>query len=333
MSGRTAQLQIRVTPSEKATLKRLAASVGQNVSTYVLSRALPSADRDLSRILDELRTATEPMVALGSLARFLGDLDSEDLESALSDVSLSGLSALTQNRVAGLIEDVAAARGVAPPPWAAGVPPLTRPHFRWGLASLRAHQLRATRVAYRRRNVFDPFMEAPRSRVPPAATPELAQIHDHLVILELDVEFYFIGGAVFRQVLPVRLDSARPSRLLSASGPAGADPVGDFATQRGWAPTRLTEAVRSVVGQGGSPGRFLELPNLKVFSPPPDYALTMRLATLGPDPSPKVLDDLRLLLRLLDVSTAEEAADITGRYLPLRHLPPRAIDTVRAILG
>jgi len=44
--AKTAQIQIRVTRSEKARLRKLAAAAGQDVSSYVLSRVLqPEQDR------------------------------------------------------------------------------------------------------------------------------------------------------------------------------------------------------------------------------------------------------------------------------------------------
>jgi hypothetical protein len=187
-------------------------------------------------------------------------------------------------------------------------------------------------VALKRRNVFDPSLAAPSPGARKSPPSEIAELNDNLALLELDVEFYFIGGAIFRVLLPASRGSARPRELLTPRL-LTADPIGDHAARRGWGSTRLAEAVRHVVGQGGTPGRFLELTNVKVFSPPPDYALTMRLATLPDDPPARVLDDLRLMLRLLDVATADEATDVTGRYLSTGHLPPHAVDTVRAILA
>jgi hypothetical protein len=165
VSGRTSQLQIRVTPQEKAVLRKLAAQAGQNVSTYVLSRALPSSERDLSRILDELRTYPDQREALVTLARLVRELSPEEFGPAVAQMNLGGLNPLAQNRVAALVEDAAHSRGVEPPAWSSGIPPLPRPHFRWPLLSLRPQQIRATRVAFKRRNIFDPSIPmAPRGR-------------------------------------------------------------------------------------------------------------------------------------------------------------------------
>ena len=54
MQTKTSQLQIRVSPEEKSALKRLAASAGQSVSSYVLSRVLPSAELEFTGIYSRL---------------------------------------------------------------------------------------------------------------------------------------------------------------------------------------------------------------------------------------------------------------------------------------
>lgn len=55
MSTKSQQLQIRVTPGQKAQLKRLARGAGQDVSGYVLARALPEARLRFGEIIRALR--------------------------------------------------------------------------------------------------------------------------------------------------------------------------------------------------------------------------------------------------------------------------------------
>jgi hypothetical protein len=322
MSVRTSQLQIRVTPQEKAALKRLAASAGQNVSTYVLSRALPSSERDLSRVLDELRTAKDPREALGALARFVSNLADDELAGVLAPSSLGGLAPLAQNRVAALIEDEAHRRGTEPPAWTSDIPPLPRPHFRWPLVSLRPLQIRLAGVAFKRRNVFDPSISGSASAAPSQKTPpELASLAAELEILELEVEFYFIAGAILSATLPTRTGSARPDRLLRPRG----DQMEPKSPQE-----RVPEVVRALVGQAGPSGRFLELPRIQVFAPPVEYALAMKVASLPPD-SPRAVDDIRFLLRLLNLGTAAAATDVISRYVAERHLPAHARDVLQRL--
>ena len=78
MSGaKTQQLQIRVTPAQKAELKRLARRSGQDLSSFVLSRALPSATLRLGNSVDgiapllpfSLKTLADARQALPVLQR------------------------------------------------------------------------------------------------------------------------------------------------------------------------------------------------------------------------------------------------------------------------
>jgi len=329
MTGRTSQLQIRVSPEQKVALKRLAAAAGQNVSQYVLSRSLPRSGDELVRAVDELRRGVELPSALQTVARVLSGLEREDLETSLASWSVEGMSTLIQNRVAALVEDLVATRGIDPPPWAAAVPPLTRPYFRWSLDSLRPQQLRTTRVAYKRRNVFDLHMPTPAGGLPPGR--ELASLAQHLRALELDVEFYFVAGAVLSQVFPSRPASSRPRDVFGPATPA--DPIGAFAVAQGWEAGWAADTVTGIAGRRSPPGGFIDLPHLAVFQPQPEYALAVKLAALHPEPAPRELQDLRFLLRALNLSSEEGARAAASRYVADRHLPPHVSTVLRSLLS
>ena len=327
MTGRTSQLQIRVSPEQKVALKRLAAAAGQNVSQYVLSRALPRSADDLARALDELRRGGDARSGLQTVARVLSGLGREDLEMSLASWGVVGMSPLTLNRVVAFVEDLTATRGIDPPPWTATVPPLPRPHFRWSLDSLRPHQLRHTRAAYKRRNLFDPHAPSPGGG---SSVGELALLTEHLGTIELDVEFYFVAGAVICQAFRSRPASLRPRDLFEPASEA--DPVAAFTAGKGWSTSWATDAARDVAGRRGPPGGFMDADHLAVFQPPPEYALAMKLAALRPEPSARDLEDLRFLLRALNLGSEEGARVAVGRYIADRHLPSHASGVLRSVL-
>jgi hypothetical protein len=160
---------------------------------------------------------------------------------------------------------------------------------------------------------------------------ELASLEAHLASLELDVEFYSIGGAVLTQLLPARPAAVRPSSLFRDA--AGVDAVDEFARRRGWAPGWLSETVRETVGRGPAPGGFLDLPHLKIFAPPAEYVLAVKVAALRADPTSRDLDDLRFILRALNVDSAEAALAVATRYIAERHLPPYALEVMKRRIG
>jgi len=76
------------------------------------------------------------------------------LTEAVADADLTGLDETDGNRVAAMVEHASGRRGVAPPSWTRDVLPLEAPVFATDLKSLRAHLLRVSPVAFRRRNLF-----------------------------------------------------------------------------------------------------------------------------------------------------------------------------------
>lgn len=154
MATKSQQLQIRVTAEQKRALRRLARRAGRDVSSYVLARVLPAAGEAAAEIARALRRDEDSRFALAALADLLSELAPAEIGSALADLDLEGLSPLLRNTVAAMVEQAAHRHGVPPPPWTAAVEPLEEPHFAVPYPRLRPHLLRASPVAFKRRNLF-----------------------------------------------------------------------------------------------------------------------------------------------------------------------------------
>ena len=154
MSAKTEQLQIRVSPRQKAALKAAARAAGCDVSRYVLARALPDTDDRFGDILDALRDGDQPQFALAELNDFLTGCPPVQFGDALRDASLDALEPWLRNYVAAMVEQAAHLKGVAAPRWTASVAPLETPRFVTPLAALRTHLLLASHVPFKRRNIF-----------------------------------------------------------------------------------------------------------------------------------------------------------------------------------
>lgn len=152
--AKTVHLQVRLTPEQKADLKDRAQRAGEDMSAYVLSRVLPPLSLRFEELLRRVAGDEERRFALAELNDFLAGLGAGELEEAVGEARLAGLSAYLQNYVAAMVEHVAIRRGVPPPAWVREVPPLDEPHFATDLAGLRLHLLRAAPVAFKRRNIF-----------------------------------------------------------------------------------------------------------------------------------------------------------------------------------
>ncbi len=322
MAPRTSQLQIRVSPEQKATLKRLAARAGLSVSAYVLGQSLPSANWALEGPLADVRDGKP--TALPVLRRQVAAMPPEDLGKRLESVDVSNLRPLAQNQVAALVEEVAYAADVEPPRWTASIHPLELPHFRWPLQSLRPYQLRASSVALKRRNVFDPSgasEESPRAGT--VARPSVPQVLNSLVTilqrLELEIEFYFIGHAILHQTFPAHPSSARPGAMFADDAPL-LDALRSLAKNDSWTGPWPEAALRASI-RPPAPGQgYLDIPRLKAFTPPLGYALAMK-AGAGALERPGRAEDMRFLLRSLNVTTPDAAMTVITRYIAERHLP------------
>ena len=156
MSTKSRQLQIRVTPYQKAALKRLARGADQDVSGYVLARALPEARLRFGEIIRVLRDGEDHRFALAELNDLLSGLTRAQFPDAVAVAppEMRDLSSFLQNYVAAMVEQASNRRKVPVPSWGRAVPPLEAPYFATPLQSLRLHLLRAAPVPFKRRNIF-----------------------------------------------------------------------------------------------------------------------------------------------------------------------------------
>jgi len=151
---KTQQLQIRVSPLQKAALKRQARAAGLDVSSYVLSRLAPDPSDRFAAILKSLQAGTDPRYALAELNDFLSACPPVAFAEAVAGAEFGKLSPYFRNYVAAMVEQAADMKGIAPPSWVGDVTPLDTPRFVTPLKSLRTHLLHSSPVPFKRRNIF-----------------------------------------------------------------------------------------------------------------------------------------------------------------------------------
>lgn len=153
MTTKSTQIQIRVTPQQKALLKRQAAAAGQELSGYVLARALPPVQGRFDRLVGRLGSE-DSRFALAELHDLLAECPPMLFPDAVANAPPGGLAPYLENYVAAMVEQAAAQKRLAPPAWTRRITPLATPHFATPLASLRLHLLRSAPVPFKRRNIF-----------------------------------------------------------------------------------------------------------------------------------------------------------------------------------
>ena len=153
--SKSSQLQIRVSPDEKARIRARAASAGMDVSKWVLQQLLPPVELRFQRLCRDLAAAADKRkYVFAELNDFLSRLNAGELERACRHAPSVDLPAFEANYLAAQVEQAAAVVGVSPPDWVRQVKPLERPWFASSLKSLRLHLLTASPPPFRRRNLF-----------------------------------------------------------------------------------------------------------------------------------------------------------------------------------
>ena len=152
---KTAQLQIRVSPAEKAAIQERAARAGVSMSEWVLGRLLPSARTQLESLLAALREdEAHRSAAFAHLLDWLDAVPANELAAAIeSPVELPG-DPYWDNYVAATLEEAAVRKRIAAPDWLATIPGLEAPAFGSTLESLRLHLLINAPPPFAARNLF-----------------------------------------------------------------------------------------------------------------------------------------------------------------------------------
>ena len=157
-------------------------------------------------------------------------------------------------------------------------------------------------------------------------------LDEELRAAHVEGELYLVGGAVMCLALDARdatrdVDAVfRPTREVREAAARVADRAG---VPRGW----LNDAVKGFLARRGDFDPFLELPNLRVFVARPEYLLAMKCASMRLAEEFRDVDDVRYLLRYLNVTSTDEALDIVTRYFDEGRLLPKTRLALQELLG
>jgi hypothetical protein len=138
----------------------------------------------------------------------------------------------------------------------------------------------------------------------------------------VDGEVYLVGGAVMCLALNAR-EATKDVDGLFEPAKAIREAAARVAAASGLDASWLNDAVKGYLSPRGEFEPFLDLPHLKVFVAHPRYLLAMKCAALRLGEEFHDLDDVRYLLRYLNVSSADEALAIVTQYYDASQLPPK----------
>jgi uncharacterized protein (DUF1778 family) len=151
------QLQIRVSPEQKAAIKSRAKKAEMSMSDWVMSTLLPGHRTTFQELVSELATSAtseKSSFVFAELLELLGGLSAHEFDQAVSEAPRVTLEPYWAGYVASTIEHTAALNNTRPPTWARDVPPLEEPSFGSTLLSVREYLLTRSPPAFSRRNIF-----------------------------------------------------------------------------------------------------------------------------------------------------------------------------------
>lgn len=105
------------------------------------------------------------------------------------------------------------------------------------------------------------------------------------------------------------------------------------AERSGIASDWLNDGVKGYLSEHGEFAPFLDLENLRVMVAQPEYLLAMKCIAMRIGAEFHDEDDVRFLLRWLNVETAAQAERIIERFYPVERIPQKTRYALAEILG
>ena len=104
------------------------------------------------------------------------------------------------------------------------------------------------------------------------------------------------------------------------------------AAKSGFPADWLNDGVKGYLSERGDFAPFLELDHLKVLAAEPQYLLAMKCLAMRIGAEFHDLDDVRFLLRLLDLTSYDQAIAIITQYYPLDRFPQKTLYALQELL-
>ncbi len=144
-------------------------------------------------------------------------------------------------------------------------------------------------------------------------------------------ELFLVGGAVMCLAYAARpstqdVDAAfRPTAKVRAA-------ANRVAAQAGIPADWLNDGVKGFFSDRGDFAPFLELEHLRVMVAQPEYLLAMKCLAMRIGAEFHDEDDVRYLLRHLDVRSAVRAIELITRYYPVERFPQKTLYVLADLL-
>jgi hypothetical protein len=156
-------------------------------------------------------------------------------------------------------------------------------------------------------------------------------LNDELRAAATKGELFLVGGAAMCLAYSARPSTQdvggmfRPARQIREA-------AARVALRAGVLPDWLNDGVKGFLSDQGEFTPFLDLDHLSVMVAQPTYLLAMKCLSFRIGAEFHDEDDVRYLLRHLNITSYEKAAEIIGRYYPLARFPQKTLYALGELL-
>jgi hypothetical protein len=158
-----------------------------------------------------------------------------------------------------------------------------------------------------------------------------ALLNDELRQSGVSGEVFLVGGAVMCLAYGARPSTKdvdaffRPAEQVREAAARAAIKAG---IDSHW----LNDAVKGFMSAQGEFAPFLELDHLRIMAAQPEYLLAMKCLAMRIGAEFHDEEDVRFLLRLLDVRSYQHALSIITKYYPLERFPQKTLYALADLL-
>ncbi|HXB00966.1 MAG TPA: hypothetical protein VNW05_10580 [Steroidobacteraceae bacterium] len=169
----------------------------------------------------------------------------------------------------------------------------------------------------------------------PLSSSEIRRLFDllneELRLAVIDAELFLVGGAVMCLAYAARPSTQDVDAVFRPAGEVrkAAARVG---VRAGLSPDWLNDSVKGFMSAQGDFAPFLELDHLRVMVAQPAYLLAMKCLSMRIGAEFHDEDDVRYLLRHLDIRSYDQALSIIKKYFPLERFPQKTIYALAELL-
>jgi len=144
-------------------------------------------------------------------------------------------------------------------------------------------------------------------------------------------ELYLVGGAVMCLAYNARPSTADVDALFQPARQVR-EAAARAAARSGLDADWLNDGVKGYLSDRADFAPFLELDHLRVMVAQPEYLLAMKCLAMRIGAEFHDLDDVRFLLRLLDIRSYGQAVSVITGYYPLERFPQKTLYALEDLL-